>query len=310
MTGYLKDNMGKVYRLPPLVSWQMLYTDGKDGTDAFEICFPYIDGIGEIMDGLCGFFAEHEKERVFTGIVDEYKIGFTQNGNTVSVSGRGMGGVLLDNACRARQYLTAGLDDVLSAYVYPYGITVSEKIPMDTITNYSVSQGSSAMSALSVFTEFSAGVTPRFSKTGSLILNNASKRMLSFSPEAGMEMNVSGVRHDVFSTVTVIRSDGKEYRAENDAFIRDGGKAERYVSVPKTTGYDAMHFSAKYRIDKSMQKRKTMTVKTAKLFAAEPCDSVVIPSGPFRGNYSVASVICFADADGSGSRIVLREMGE
>ena len=288
----------------------MLYTDGKDGTDGFEICFPYIDGLGEILDGVCGFFAEHDNARVFTGIVDEYRIVFTQKGNTVSVSGRGMGGVLLDNACRARQYMTAGLDDILAAYVYPYGITVSDKKAMAPINNYSVSQGASAMSALSVFTEFSGGVTPRFSKTGSLILNTENKRTLSFSPDSGAEISVSGVRHDVLSGVTVIRSDGAELKVENEAFLHDGGKAERFISVPKTTGYDAMRFAAKSRINRSMLKRKTVTVKTDKLFAAEPCDAVVIPSGPFRGNYAVSSVICYADANGSGSRVTLTGKGE
>ncbi len=310
MTAFLRDNLGKVYRMPELISWQLLYTDGKDGTDAFEICFPYIDGIGNVLDGVCGFFAEHDAERAFTGIVDEYRIDFAAKGSIVTVSGRGMGGVLLDNACRARQYVTAGLDDILAAYVFPYGISVAEKKAMSPLTGYSVSSGSSCMAALTVFTQYAGNVTPRFSKTGSLILNDTGNRILTFSPDAGTEISVSGIRHDVISSVTVIRSDGAERVVENKEFIKDGGRTEKVINVPKSTGYDAMLYAGQYKIDRSMLKRKTVTVKTNRLFCAEPCDIVLIQKGEFKGKYDVSSVICYGDSSGHGSRIVLTKRKE
>lgn len=77
------------------------------------------------------FAAEEDGERVFTGVVDEVCCGWDEDGARLSVSGRSMAALLLDNEALGCDYQTATLADILRDHVTPYGIQVgrTDRLP-------------------------------------------------------------------------------------------------------------------------------------------------------------------------------------
>ena len=63
------------------------------------------------------FTAEHEGERVFTGLVDECEVSTGPRGCLLEVSGRGMAARLLDNEALGQDYLSATQADILRDHV-------------------------------------------------------------------------------------------------------------------------------------------------------------------------------------------------
>ena len=74
-----------------------------------------------------------------------------------------------------------------------------------------------------------------------------------------------------------------------------GSTARRVVSVPRKTSWDAMRYTGKYQIDKSMEDSFAVEVTICTPFAAFPGDAVVLSVLPeIDGEYFVRESISSA----------------
>lgn len=309
MTGYIKYCSGERYELPQLISWRMSYGIGEP-CDAFEVCCVYTEALAGKLKDACGFFGEHDGKRVFTGVIDEYEIAYTGTGATVSISGRSMAALLLDNETEAMTYESCGIEDILSNHVRPFGITDIETDSLPTIYGYSVSSGRSQWTALCGYADRAAKIMPRFSATGKLIISGKTGKKISIatgSYEAGYRRK----RYGVISRVLVKnRVAGTELTVENRDFIKRGGNAGRVINVPRTASGGEMRYTGEYQIRKSQEESELYTLKLAKLFAAFPNDEVTVKiSVPnISGKYTVTGSEVWADGNGAGTELKLKKL--
>ena len=131
MTGYVIDQAGVRWQLPPLLAWQLDYTAGVP-CDSFWLRFLWKQGTDTDPREWVEFQAEDNGERVFTGLVDECERTRDSGGEVMEISGRGMSARLLDNEALGQDYETATLADILRDHVTPYGITVESRLHKGT----------------------------------------------------------------------------------------------------------------------------------------------------------------------------------
>ena len=96
MTGTLICWDGRRVVLPDLTSWRMEYACGIP-CDSFYLECLWEPGEAGALAEAVRFAAEEDGERVFTGVVDEVCCGWDEDGARLSVSGRSMAALLLDN---------------------------------------------------------------------------------------------------------------------------------------------------------------------------------------------------------------------
>lgn len=307
MRGYLISHDDTVYALPLLTEWQVRHTNGN-GCDSFEVTFVYDPKMKPMLDSAVRFYGEHSGKRVFYGIVDEYEIDLYDK-CTVTLSGRGMGGLLLDNEAAAAEFYVCRLNDVLDRYVFPLGIDIAECSEFSAVYGYDVTSGSSCMKALSGYTEKSSGVIPRFSKEGKLVLNNDSGRTLRITAENGIfDVYYKKQRYGIVSEVEVKTVTGKTCLVKNEEFTAAGGKLKQVMMVPKNTSLADMRYKGKSTIDASKEGKTVLRMSLPALFAAEPCDKVLLDAEKLglSGSYWVTETVVWADKTSCGTRIYMK----
>ena len=70
MIAYVTDWRGERWALPQAERWQMDYTTGVP-SDSFLLCCPWEADNPTAPEDWVAFQAEHEGERVFTGVIDD-----------------------------------------------------------------------------------------------------------------------------------------------------------------------------------------------------------------------------------------------
>ena len=307
MRGFLTDHSGRVFAMPTMLSWCMCHTLGEP-SDSFEVCCLY-DGsmIGPLSDAV-RFRAEHGGETVFRGVVDEFEVSMGERDSTVSISGRGLAALLLDNEAEAAEYGACTLAEVLSKHVRPFGITDIETDPFPSAASYSVENGASQWSVLRTFTDRVGGIVPRFSKDGTLIISSADGSWRRLDASAAYDVTYREKRYGVISEVLVKNTlAGTSETVKNADFIARGGCARRVVTVPRKTGENAMRYNGSYKIAASEAGSRLLRLTVPQLFAAFPNDLVELdlPAVGARGVYRVSGSECWADAASSGTRLEL-----
>ncbi len=306
MTGYLTDYSGQRYKLPPLLSWEINHTDGVDGTDSFEIKLPYEKTMKDPLENAVYFTLEFKADTVFHGIVDEYEVLIDDMGRTVSISGRGMGARLLDNRCTGADYYSCTLSDMLRNYATPYGVKTGKCDTMPPMYGYSVSVNESCLSALSGYTRFAGGVTPRFSKDGKLMLTREKGSRYKVDASAVMELVLRSRRYGVLSEVKVVTTRGIKQTAVNESFAAKGGRASAVVTVPRRTSWDMIRYTGAYQLEKSQRGRYALEITVNELFPCFPADVCILDTDFCeKGEYTVCETCCFGDEKGYGTTIKL-----
>lgn len=306
MTGYLFDNCFNTMVLPEIISWEINHTDGKSGTDSFEICCLYDSEMSKHLENAVRFKCEHNGQTVFYGIVDEYSITSDQSGKTVSISGRGLGGILIDNKCAGQEFISCSLTDVLERYVKPYGITSIESYNTKTVYGYKVTTGESCFGALTRFLEYAGNTVPRFSPSGELILSGRPGKSWSFSSENCVKTEVTGKRYGTVSHVDIFTTDGYRQTLKNEQFIEKGGRAKRILTVPRNTSWEMMKYMGKRLIEQSEEESFAAELTVSEMFPVFPGDTVLleIPDA-FHGEYHVSQTTCWGNGKGYGTKITL-----
>lgn len=308
MTGYITDCNGQQFRLPMFLSWEVCHTDGTNGTDYFQIEFPYEKDMKQPLEDTVYVQVIHNNDTVFYGVLDEYEITVNQKGRTVNLIGRGMGARLIDNKCVGAEYVTCTIDEILKKYVYPFGVKVGKCDSIKPVYGYSVDTGESAMAALTGYTRFSAGITPRFSTDGKLLLTKEKGAMYAVDVNQITDIILRSRRSGVLSEVKVVTVDGVQTVVKNETFIKKGGYAGGVVTVPRNTGWDAIRYTGSYQIEKSMEDCYTLELTVKELFPVFPGNIAEI-SGEFceAGKYTVTETCCFGSEEGIGTKVYLKK---
>ncbi len=309
MTGYLIDFNEKKYTLPTLLSWSVTHGLGSP-CDCFEAVCNYDPSMEPLLKKACRFKAVHDGKTVFYGVVDETQAEITGDGSLFSVSGRGLAALLIDNEAETAQYYACSISDILNRHVYPWGIRDVSYKSLGYLYNFDIDSGESEWSVLSRFTNFAAGITPRFTRTGKLVISDEEGKRYTLDRTSAFDFIRRERRYGVISSVLVKNKvRGTRTIVTNDEFIQRGGSCRHVLNVPRLTGYNAMRYTGKYQISESEKDSTQYIVTVPRLFAAEPNDiiTVNVPEMGSPVTMKAGEVTVWANAAGSGTEITLVE---
>ncbi len=275
MRGIVVTHGGAAFILPPLLEWEVGLT-GSVPCDSFSVSCLYEPEMMEVLSAVNRFHAEVEGERMFSGVVDEFVIAENQYGRSVTIAGRGMAALLVDNECEAVNYESADLREIFRNHAAPYGFACREMDGL-TGTKYRVDSGSSQWKALSRFTEYYGGFAPRVTAKGELILSQAAegKHLRVDESTPVLALSYGEKRYGVFSEVLVKdKVRGTELLVENEEIKRKGGCCRRVIYMPRKSSYAAMRYTGEYQIRKSKEEQLEIELQLPGVFLAEPGDIV------------------------------------
>ena len=310
MTGQVQDSRGRSWALPAPTAWRMEFTAGTP-CDSFWLRCPWEAGQDSSPADWVRFTADHEGERVFTGVVDECQLAQTNGGgSTLEVSGRGMAALLLDNEALGQDYLTATQADILRDHVTPYGVETAPGARLPAVSQFSVAAGSSEWSVVYQFARYYGGVAPRFDRRGRLLLTGwqDTREIVVDDRSRVTELVCRDKRYGVLSQVLVRdRYSGAVQAVENGSFRAGGGRARRVITMPGRGTYQAMRYTGQFQLDKSAAELARQEVTLADPFCAWPGDLVRLQREGWdrNGRFRVVRAVSGMDMDGYWTRLEL-----
>ena len=309
MRGYVTDARGETWMLPVLTAWRLEYTSGVP-CDSFWLRCPWEPGNGTDPARWVGFFAEHEGERVFTGVVDECQVTQSAAGSVLEVSGRGMAALLLDNEALGQDYGTATQADILRDHVTPYGIQTAPGANLPAVSQFSVATGSSEWTVVYDFARYHGGVAPRFDRQGRLVLTGWPDTQEKLVGDAApvTKLCCGDKRYGVLSQVLVRdRYSGAVQTVENQSFLAGGGRARRVLTMPGRSSYKTMRYSGQFQLDRSAAELERLEVTVAQPFCAWPGDLVRVQRSNWDrcGLYRAVQATAGMDRTGYWTRLEL-----
>lgn len=303
---------GRTIDLPTVTKWNFNYGMGTP-CDSYEITCLWEIGQELELAGACRFFAEHEGERVFTGVVDEYACVLDARGGRLELSGRGMAALLLDNEAEPVEYQTATAADIAANHIAPYGIRTVGGGGLKSVQGFHVAGGNSEWSVVREFMAYYNGVEPRFDREGRLLMDEPEDGKVLVvderTPISAMEYRRD--RYGVLSQVVVRRRTAAGSQSVTDEeFIAQGGRARRVVSVPNTTGTAAMRYTGDYQLRASRSGMVRCTLTAAGGFLVWPGQLVKVERTGFGANglYRALQVQVSCGEDGIFTRMELGEV--
>ena len=302
MRAYVTDHLGRDWLLPELTAWRMEYTAGVPCDSVWVRC-PWEQGSGTGPAHWVGFYAVHEGERVFTGVVDECQFTQSASGSVLEVSGRGMAARLLDNEALGQDYGTATQADIIRDHVMPYGIETAPGGVLPAVSQFSVAAGSSEWSVVYDFARYHGGVAPRFDRWGRLVLTGwtDSRELLVGDGAPVTELVCRDRRYGVLSQVLVRdRFSGNIQKVDNEAFLVAGGSARRVVTMPGRSNYKTMRYTGRFQLDKSASELERLEITVAQPFCAWPGDLVRVQRSNWERNGLYRAVQTTVGMDGNG----------
>lgn len=301
---------GTQYALPSPLSWEFSYGLGSP-CDGFSMTCVWDGGAEKRLADAVRFYATYEGERVFTGIVDEYRCVRDESGGRLELSGRGMQGLLLDNETLPVEYQIATLKDILRTHVAPYGIETVEGSGWNAVQGFHADGGQSEWSVVHTFVCAYHGITPYFDPMGRLILSGweDETRLVLDDTAAVLKLTYGERRYGVFSQVVVRnRSKGTMETVRDDTFLEQGGQCRRVMTV--TGESSALRETGDYQLRASRAERVCCEVTLCGLFRAFPAQLVQVQRSGFGGNgvYRVAESVCGVNSEGAYTQLTLREV--
>ena len=257
-----------------------------------------------------------EGKTVFYGVVDEYQISVDEKGSTVSINGRSLAALLMDNEVQKNMYYSMSKSKMLEKYVSPCGITNIADSTMSDVLMFSVRDGDSAWSALKRYFLKSSHCLPCFDAVGKLYLTGITGKSLTINAdEYAVAMKYKDERYGVISQITVInRSNGGSYTLKNQAFSDRGGSRKQYYYTEKFnnilsdgSSITDTKFTGRYQIESSMFGKRCVELTLKRQFPCFPGDTVLLTCSAFGINKScrVIKTHCWADAVSAGTSVTL-----
>lgn len=130
MTGRVETADGKVYELPALLEWQLRRTGGVP-CDSFRARCLYSAEMGEALKAACRFAATENGVTRFRGVIDEWSAVCGAEGAVLTVEGRGMAALLLDNEAEAVTYQRAALSEILKDHAAACGAAEGRRLVLE-----------------------------------------------------------------------------------------------------------------------------------------------------------------------------------
>ena len=294
--------------LPALRSWELLWTEGIGGCDAFSLCAapPADPSRLKMADRIT---MEHDGERIFTGLVDETERSVGPQGSALTVCGRGMAARLLDNQVEARLLRRVTTEELLRLYTAPLGITAAQA-DAAAISNFSVACGSSVMQVVQGFCAHAGLLAPMFDASGRLLLRKQRQA-------AGMTLTAKNLcsavfrdqRYGVRSRVKLTHVvSGAKLVASNPDFIARGGRSEAYGQYSGSVT-PASWRTAKQRVDASRLEEYTLELCYVGSVNIRPgtVATVSLPEFSVEETLVLSSVRWNGSAQGSTTTLYLRK---
>ena len=175
MTGRVETADGKVYELPALLEWRLRRTGGVP-CDSFRARCLYSAEMGEALKAACRFAATENGVTRFRGVIDEWSAVCGAEGAVLTVEGRGMAALLLDNEAEAVTYQRAALSEILKDHAAACGVAWEPRGEVYGTGEYAVASGSSRWKAIEGFAR-RCGLTPYFTREGVLCLRGAAEAL-------------------------------------------------------------------------------------------------------------------------------------
>lgn len=166
MTGRVETADGKVYELPALLEWRLRRTGGVP-CDSFRVKCLYSAEMGEALKAACRFAATENGVTRFRGVIDEWSAVCGAEGTVLTVEGRGMAALLLDNEAEAVTYQRAALSEILKDHAAACGVAWEPHGEVYGTGEYAVASGSSRWKAIEGFAR-RCGLTPYFTREGAV----------------------------------------------------------------------------------------------------------------------------------------------
>ena len=297
---------GSVCQLPTLLQWEFNLTGGVP-CDSMAVTGVYSSEMAAVLPKANRFLALQDGKTVLRGVVDAYEISLSDRGLLVTVEGRGMAALLLDNEARAVSYQRADLSTILRNHVKPYGIPTEQKRPA-AAGGYAVPAGGSEWRAVQEFTRRHGDFEPYFTRDGVLVAaplwgSGRTLRLDDASPLLSLSKREQ--RYGVISEVLIEdKAQGVSHRVANNPFLAAGGCRRQVLYMPRSTP-DARRYTGEYQIAQSALEQVVLTLELPLAFAALPGDRVSLNLRRLGlgGTYDVTEVRC--RMDGSGERTIL-----
>lgn len=279
MKGYITTCDGEEYELPTLLKWEFSYT-GSVPCDSFSLESLYEAGMAETLRRAVRFTAREEGETVFSGVVDEVGADCGEKGLRLSVSGRGMAALLLDNEAEAVSYEWATTEEIVRNHVTPFGIPCTAWDSAGA-ARYRVANGSSEWKAVNDFAVLYGGLTPYFHRDGTMELKRErTARCITIDASTPVTaLHYDDKRYGVIAEALVVdKKTGAKQSIRNEAFCERGGTSRRVFYVPASSGERLMRYTGEYQIAQSKEGAETLRVTVAGRFDALPGDRARVQS--------------------------------
>lgn len=299
---------GQSYQLPVLLSWSLTYTGGVPCDSMTAVC-PYDSGMAEILPNATRFTARQNGTVMLRGVVDTYEIALSGQGLLVTLEGRGMAALLVDNESEAVTYGRATLADILANHVAPYRITVAASQALSG-SGYVVTSGSSQWKALRGFTHRFGGFEPYFTREGELAVqplwgSGPTRRVDRDTPVVSLRRREQ--RYGVISEMLIQdKVQGISHRVLNQEFLAKGGCRRHVLYMPRSTAAER-RYTGEYQIAQSALDQLEITLELPLAFAAFPGDRLCLALdwlGP-EETFDVTEARCTMDEKGHRTEIVL-----
>lgn len=310
MTLTLETHDGGSYRLPALLRWDVELT-GSVPCDSLEAVCPYDPGMAEILPEAVRFTAGDGGRTVLRGVVDACETVMDEGGLLLTVEGRGLCALLLDNESEAVTYGQSDLREILSNHAAPHGV-LSRIVTDVRGGSYSVASGSSQWKAIAGFTGRFGGFEPYFTGGGVLVAGELRGSGETVTVGAGtplLSLTRRDQRYGVISEVLIRDKSGSvRERVVNGDFAARGGQRRHVLYVPKSASAAERRYTGAYQIAQSALERLEITAALPWPFAAAPGDRVALtlPRLGLSGTYDVFRARSRLDGGGERTELTLR----
>lgn len=301
------DAAGRSWALPPLWEWELLRTGGVP-CDSFCVrCAWDADTMRNVLPRAVRFAAYRGTALCLVGVIDEYRAELGAQGCALTLSGRGLAALLLDNEAEAASYQCASAAEVLRLHAEPYGIACA---PCDASAGqYTVRGGASEWSAVEGFAQL-CGLTVRISRAGCLTLADAAHTARTVQPSGRpLALAWKEDRYGVLSEAVVIdRKSGMRRSVKDEAYCALGGQCRRVLYVPPQSAA-SLRCTGEYQLAQSQKRRCTLTARYAGYLEVDAGDRVQLSEGRLgvAGTFLVEEAVWRGGADGETTELTLRK---
>lgn len=300
---------GAVYEMPPILSCRLRRTGGVP-CDSLEVTAAWDGTLAEVLPRVCRFAAYEGERLLLRGVVDEYEARADRRGALLTVWGRGLLALLLDNEAEAAFYQRATAEELLRNHAAPYGLDCRVERRLTAREGYRVVSGSSQWKAISDFTRYAGGFDPYMTAEGTLVMGprRGSGRDVELNRWPVLSCLRREKRFGVISQVLVKdKSRGTRQLVVNRDLADRGGCAGRVVYTPGRSTWAAMRYTGLYQIERSREGADTIEVRLAGAAAVEPGDRAALSYGRLGigGTYDTAAVELEMDEGGVTTAVTL-----